>query len=552
MLNYIKNVAHKHPLVFLSTLVICAWVASATLTTRIYALTSIDATTSVTVSNSAPVFTVIPVENPASTLAAPINVGGNIAFTATGTDSNGDNYYLAICKTNLITANNNATPTCDTGQTVCASGQTTSGTQATCNYTALTGDTEVVNWYGFVCDRSSGSICSSASQGSGDSGSPFYVNHNPIFTSVTPTAAADPGQSITFNSVAYDNDVESVQDSVHLIVCSVVGATSSGCTNPANQLCASGNVTNNPSCSYTLAAIMAAGNHNYYAYIYDQHGLGSLTNYRSGTFAVNNLAPSLSNLSLNNSNSINLSVSTTTAVPFSFSISDTNGYTDVNSINAKLYRTGVGSGASDNSNNHYTLTSCTRSNATGATADYACSFNVQYHADPTDVTTTQYYADNWTATATITDGGALSASSSSTPTELNSLLGISLATSINYGSLNQGQNTGATNQSLNISTVGNTGLNVQLKGTDMDDGLGNIIPAGSQKYGLLAFNYTSGGIALTTSDVLNELRVVKTTVTASPAFKPLFWGIEIPIGVPAGNYTGTNTVTGVVSDPLYW
>jgi hypothetical protein len=541
-----------HRLMFLSVLAFISWITSFSLTSTIYSLSSVNMTTSVTVSNTAPSFSVSPFESPASTGTSPINVGTNLTFGATATDPNNDQYYLAICRTNVITPVTNGAPTCASSQTLCISGATNSGSSASCIRTALLGDTEIDAWFGFVCDHSSGSACSSASQGTGDSGSPFNVNHNPLFTSMTVGSAVDPGQNITFNAVAQDNDTDTTQDSVHLIVCSSAGATSSGCNTPGDLLCNTGNVTNDPSCSYTTPSVFSAGSHNYYSYIFDQHGLGASSNTRSGTYIINNLSPSVSNLSINGGSAINLNVSTTTAVHFTFTITDYNGYADVNSLSTKLYRTGVGVGAVDNTNNHYTVTSCTSSNQAGASADYNCTFNVQYHADPTDVVGTQYYTDDWTSTVTATDQGSLQATSSATAVELNSLLGITATSSINYGALTQGGNTGSTNQEVMVESVGNTGLDTLLQGTDMDDGNGHIIAATYQKYFNTTFTYGTGGTSLTNSDVLLALRVTKTTISGTPSNKKIYWGIEIPAAIPSGNYAGTNTITGQVNDPLYW
>lgn len=125
--------------------------------------------------NSAPSFNNGPMDS-ASLLTNSTNVGSNIVFTATATDAESDEYFLAICKTNSITANNSSAPTCG-GGSWCISGSTVSGQEANCSYSALQSDTNINDWYAFVCDNNSLSSCSSASQGSGDNGSPFYITH---------------------------------------------------------------------------------------------------------------------------------------------------------------------------------------------------------------------------------------------------------------------------------------------------------------------------------------------------------------------------------------
>ena len=108
-------------------------------------------TTSVTVGNSAPSFTVDPAENPASYGTTPTNVGSNVTFQATGTDQNSEDYYLAVCTTDAVTAVNSNAPTCDVG-TWCVSSAASSGSQASCTYEALVGNAESNAWFAFVCD----------------------------------------------------------------------------------------------------------------------------------------------------------------------------------------------------------------------------------------------------------------------------------------------------------------------------------------------------------------------------------------------------------------
>lgn len=62
------------------------------------------ASTTVEVRNAPPAFFAGPTENPTSTSTTPINDGDDIGFTVTGQDSEGNQYYLAICSTNSITA----------------------------------------------------------------------------------------------------------------------------------------------------------------------------------------------------------------------------------------------------------------------------------------------------------------------------------------------------------------------------------------------------------------------------------------------------------------
>ncbi len=127
-----------------------------------------------TVANTAPVIGTGPSDGGSSS-GSPTTVGNDVTFTATATDTESDNYYLAICKTDAVTAVNNGAPTCDGGNW-CISSSTASASGATCAHTTTGGDTGNNNWYAFVCDHNSVSACSTpGAQSSGDNGSPFFA-----------------------------------------------------------------------------------------------------------------------------------------------------------------------------------------------------------------------------------------------------------------------------------------------------------------------------------------------------------------------------------------
>ena len=69
-------------------------------------------TTAVTVGNTAPYITAGPIENPASTVASPTNVGSNTTWEATAKDNNAEDYYLIICSSNAVSPTNGDAPTC--------------------------------------------------------------------------------------------------------------------------------------------------------------------------------------------------------------------------------------------------------------------------------------------------------------------------------------------------------------------------------------------------------------------------------------------------------
>jgi hypothetical protein len=239
--------------------------------------------------NTAPSFSAGPSDG-GSVAATPTNVGSNVAFTATATDTQSDNYYLAICKTNSVTANNSAAPTCGGGNW-CISGSTAAGSQASCNYTTLSGDVESNAWFAFVCDNNSSSMCSTSSQGSGNNGSPFAVNHAPTFSAITNTAGyINAGNAVTFNTTASDADTS---DTVTLYVCKA-NDFSAGACGSGGEWCHSSAASSNPSCSYTVVSGDGDGSHTYYGNIIDSHSFGSASNSRSSTFNTDVTKPTTS------------------------------------------------------------------------------------------------------------------------------------------------------------------------------------------------------------------------------------------------------------------
>ncbi|MFA7287084.1 MAG: peptidoglycan-binding protein, partial [Patescibacteria group bacterium] len=221
--------------------------------------------------NQMPVISVAP-SDAGSDGTTPTNVGSAVTFTATATDTDANQYYLAICKTDAVTVGSDAAPTCDGGSWA-VSTATNSGSQSSVTYTALTGDSESNAWYAFVCDKvASGALCSASSQGSGSTGSPFKVNHVPAFTLVTD--APDPqtvGSDVTFTTTASDSDTDTLSDTVKLYVCKANDATSAGC-GAGGTWCSATATASDPTCSYTTQ-IGDIGTNNYYTSIYDSHNV---------------------------------------------------------------------------------------------------------------------------------------------------------------------------------------------------------------------------------------------------------------------------------------
>jgi hypothetical protein len=525
--------------------------------------------TVVTAGNSSPVITSGPGTSTPSDGNNPINAGNNLTFQTTATDISAEDYYLIICKTDSVVPGvGGASPTCS-GGSWCVSPVTDSGVQASCTYVTQDSDPESNNWYAFVCDNNStfASCSTNGATGSGSTGSPFKINHDPTFTAIADDggsgadSGSNPGGIITFTAAASVDDVDTLQDTVKLVVCADSnGATASGCSGV--ELCTSSYTASNPTCQINIPVVAPDESYNYYAYMFDSHSFGSFSNYFAGAYTINNVVPTVVSLSLNNSLNISLAEGITTSVPVSATISDFNSCQDVATVEASLYRSSIGYAAcdtnvEDNDNYCYAQVSCTVAGGTctGSTdefADYNCSVNMQYHADST-FTDSLFPLENWLSTVKIIDDDLQSHNLEvSAGVEVLTTTAMDITSVINYGSLNIGDKNDPLDKITVMTATGNVGLDQELAGTDMSDGGSGVIGVVYQKHSLASGTAYASGISLTTVMTEYEINVLKTTIAISPETKNTWWGLEIPTGIPPGVYTGTNTVTAVKGELVDW
>lgn len=528
-------------------------------------------TTSVTVGNSPPSFTTSPYEDPASTVTAPTKVGSDVTFKATANDSNNENYYLIVCSTDSVTPHNGTAPTCG-GTMYCISSSTASTSPASCAFTTLASTPQSNSWYAFVCDANSGNaLCSLSSQGTGDSGSPFVVNHLPTFTAVsTSDTSVDPGGAVTWSATANDPDA----DTVKLLVCKTSTITEGGeCTGGAsNTLCSSSLVASNPSCTYDVPAVAPDGSVTAYAFIVDSFNAPASGGSQGSdvSFTINNVAPVISSVTLNSGNAITLVEGSTTEIAMTATVTDNNGCSngEIASVVAYVYRsgtayTGCNASASANSNYCYPEVSCTQVanscvDATDASANYSCTVDIQYFADPTDADTV-FPLESWLNTFKATDNNSLTATGElTTGVELNSLIGMTAPEAIAYGNLGAGQKNDPLDKTTKLVSTGNVGLDTELSGTDMcidyptcASSPNTPIAVGNQKHALVVDTAYATGVGLTSSPVAASINIPKCTSIAENA-KNIWWGLSIPIGTISGTYTGSNTITAFKSPVAVW
>ena len=509
------------------------------------------------VTNVAPYFTTDPSDN-TSASTSPTDYGDDVDFSATAVDTDaGDQYYFAVCQTDSITPGLDGPPTCD-DDAWCISPLATSTEEAYCSYTTAT-SSELLDWYGFVCDKHPGfsvAKCSTSSQGIGalEDRSPFAVNHPPVLTSVSTTLDnRDPGQSFTITTVSYDNDSAGGQDTLTLYVCRSNGATELGCNVPADEVC-SAVATSSPDakCYYQDVKPTPAGNYTYYAFIFDNHDVAAAGNSQTNTYTINNVDPVLGETILNNGAPITLNIR---GAPYkqvsvvNTSVVDENGCDTLVSATARIYMSATTSSCVQNDNTCYqaTTSSCVKSacdDDDDSIATYTCTVGLKYFANPTVTSSNNpYWAYNWISTLNVYDGVTYVASTSP-GVEININYALDVAdTEIDFGDeMIVGENSGTDNASTTVINAGNCPIDTDLMGSDMDGTPSGEIAVNNIKFCLEEnFDYTATGTTLSVGGKPALMITPKPTSESVDIFDEIYWGIGIPIDADASTYIGSTT-----------
>ncbi len=266
--------------------------------------------------------------------------------------------------------------------------------------------------------------------------------------------------------------------------------------------------------------------------------------------------PTITSLTLNGGADITLNENSTKAVNWTATITDANGYSDINAVIGRIYRSGIaGAQACTLSNNNcYADASCDLINCVSNSCTATCSANVYFHADSTDADSS-YSAEYWRAWMQVTDfgGHTVTGFSAAGSPELQSLVALESTASLYYGALFVGETSGKTNIDITVSNTGNIGIDTEASGTDMcTDYPGcagiNKITVDNQKYSLTSFDYAVGGTALSVTAVRLQTNLTKPTASPSNSSAKLYWGIGIPLGLDVGSYSGRIYLNAVKGD----
>ncbi|OGF26855.1 hypothetical protein A2303_06605 [Candidatus Falkowbacteria bacterium RIFOXYB2_FULL_47_14] len=543
-----------------------------------------SATTTVEVLNAPPAYVVNgePKEVPASTSTSPVNVGDAIGFAATASDPENNQYRLLICSAGGTAQPDAANPQCPVGATqFCRSNATNSGSEATCTYNVVdpipTAETD--EWYAFVCDtHASQAYCSeTASQGAAPgnyaSSSPFYINHAPFFTGlITSDNYKDPGGTFTVRATTTDLDALGGADGAYLYVCSSNSfSTTTGCG--AETWC-TGAATSSTyiECSFASSTaplnwVTPDGTFNYWGFVMDSHYFEATSTPLTSSYTVNNVAPTVSSVSLNDDALITLSLKDAAEVEVTASgtIADLNGCWDITSATATIYWSGIGTtsiGCAADDDNCYPIgtTACTYNGGCSGMDDtswYVCTTTLAFHAIPsTSDNSNPYGWTVWMAGLAGFDESAFgyNTNDAGSAPDVDQSEGLDVQEpEIQYGQIRGGQNTGWDNATTTVENFGNVPMDTNLVLDDMvKTDLLDYIEAINQEFGTTTFAYGAGTYSIaSTSDQDVFVDIIKPTTGNLDIMDEIYWGIGIPGGTTSGNYEGRNYFS-VVVDPTQW
>jgi hypothetical protein len=262
-------------------------------------------------------------------------------------------------------------------------------------------------------------------------------------------------------------------------------------------------------------------------------------------FSINSI-PIVSNVVLNGNNSIDLSENSSIGISWVSTVTDADGYTNLASATGKIYRSGVGVSCTNDDNNCYSDASCDFFNCSANSCSALCSANIYFFAEATDVGS-GYAGQHWEALVQATDNQTEigSTTTSNTIVDVNSLTGFSIGSSLVYGEVFAGSDTGSSNTVTTITNTGNSLINLEITGdymcTDYPSCSQSSINPNYQQFKTSTFVYGNGTTLSIAPQVVN-IGISKATTHPSNSSKNLYWGIGIPNANDPGNYQGSTTI----------
>ncbi|PIY59879.1 hypothetical protein COY95_04725 [Candidatus Woesearchaeota archaeon CG_4_10_14_0_8_um_filter_47_5] len=267
---------------------------------------------------------------------------------------------------------------------------------------------------------------------------------------------------------------------------------------------------------------------------------------------VQNTVPAIDSITLHDSDNgvLDLTPATTTTITCNGVVRDEDGFADITSVNATIYRSSSTKNAVDSYLVHYTDSICTTSGGSGKTLNFECTFDVWFHADP----------GTWYCDIKVKD--TFSAVNSTTPDSevLGVLMAIDVADgTIDYGAIPVGRNTdthGNLEQNKVVENEGNVLFDLNLDGfaASSNDGkamscASGDIAVGYQHWSLASGTYgaaiplPSGGDDVT---AFNLAEASTASGTPAPTTDTVYFHMEVPsTPIVSGACTGIMQFTAI-------
>jgi len=273
------------------------------------------------------------------------------------------------------------------------------------------------------------------------------------------------------------------------------------------------------------------------------------------TNIIGNFTPTVSSVNITAS-PIVLTENSSTSVHCISSTTDTNGWADIATVTAAIFRSGVGANCASNTNNCYwvssTAANCTFGGTTTDTRNATCTAKIWFYADPTDASSTYSNQEWWCQVKAIDTANASGTATDTSPPDLQTQYALIIDSPVNYGILKP--NASSTATSTKATSTGNADIDINLYGVNLASGTTAFeIALGNQEYSSNSSLVHSGGLGtdVVVSPGANyNLDLVKPTAYPSNSSDDIYWSILIPDDQQTGLYTGTTTISAVA--PSVW
>ena len=255
---------------------------------------------------------------------------------------------------------------------------------------------------------------------------------------------------------------------------------------------------------------------------------GQIDDYSSGTITPNS--------------------STIKTIHINGTVSDDDGESDIASVNTTFYKSEISNqeNCSEDNNNCYKNSSCSLSYVSSTTQKYNCQIDLQYFIDSTDESG-RFPNEHWITHIKVIDTLSASSTDNTTTKEIASVLSLNIPSTINYGTLNLGDQTTSEN---NIDTLiiqqGNTESDIMVSGENMICSEIGSIPLSNQKWSIGDIGYSHpNATPLTSTPTLANIYVGYLDDDSGTSSKSLYWNIGIATSSLKGTCSSTSTITAI-------